>query len=153
MAKLSIDLEKLNDDQLNALRAIDPSLTSSIQFELSRRNTYDDLNEGFTDLAQAAFDLETLMNQGRNTRAMKAVAATNIVPVIYKLLGKASLEGHSYETPKLNPDLPDLTPVPRKQAEAEAEAEAPKKRRGRKPRQEEHEESSEQEEQHAESQE
>ena len=95
---LQIDLSKLNEEQLVALSMIDPA---AVMEEKERRNAFHSMGDGLTALAQAALDLEAVVESMKQTAATRAVKDTGILTIVRSLLARARIEGIAYDKPEI----------------------------------------------------
>lgn len=90
MADLKIDLSKLDERQLRAMEAIAPE---EVAAERRRRDAYTSFDEGFSDLNQAVYEIEKLLETMRQAKAVKTIKDTRILEICRRLIGRAELEG------------------------------------------------------------
>lgn len=96
MSKMEIDLSTLSDDQLKVLEAINPEGVAS---ERQRRQSYDSMEEGLSDLFQKAADLGARFSALRDSPAAKELKASGILPALTRFQNFAKLSGLSFTEP------------------------------------------------------
>ena len=98
--KFEIELEKLTDEQLEALRKINNSV---VETEVKRRKetTYsqEDIknNKIYADLYKAYFYIKPMYDNMRNTDVKKTITQSEILPVMEKIFRFAASHGYTYE--------------------------------------------------------
>lgn len=98
--KFEIELEKLSDEQLEALRKINNSV---VETEVKRRKetTYspEDIknNKIYADLYKAYFYIKPMYDNMRNTDVKKTITQSEILPVMEKIFRFADSRGYTYE--------------------------------------------------------
>lgn len=98
--KFEIELEKLSDEQLEALRKINNSV---VETEVKRRKetTYspEDIknNKIYADLYKAYFYIKPMYDNMRNTDVKKTITQSEILPVMEKIFRFADSHGYIYE--------------------------------------------------------
>lgn len=98
--EFKIDLEKLTEEQLEALRKINNSV---VETEIKRRKetTYSDedmrSHKVFSDLYKAYFYIKPMYDNMRNTDVKKTLTQSEILPVLEKVFRYADSHGYTYE--------------------------------------------------------
>lgn len=98
--EFKIDLEKLTEEQLEALRKINNSV---VETEIKRRKetTYsqEDIknNKIYADLYRAYFYIKPMYDNMRNTDVKKTLTQSEILPVLEKVFRYADSHGYTYE--------------------------------------------------------
>lgn len=98
--KFEIELEKLSDEQLEALRKINNSV---VETEIKRRKetTYSPEeiknNKIYADLYRAYFYIKPMYDNMRNTDVKKTLTQSEILPVLEKVFRYADSHGYTYE--------------------------------------------------------
>lgn len=81
MTEVTLNLETMSDEQLQALSLVFPREVSA---ERNRRYSFTSLQEAGQALAESGMALEALMEESRQTKAMKAVKESNVIMNIQK---------------------------------------------------------------------
>lgn len=126
----TIELEKLNETQLEAFRAID---NKAVEAELKRRleeSIYtDEENKRFqiyVDLYKAYFYLKPMYDNMRNNDVKKTITQSEILPVLEKVFRTAKAKNVEFEKyqgePIAEPETPAIEPVTINEAPAVDEA-------------------------------
>lgn len=98
--EFKIDLEKLTEEQLEALRKINNSV---VETEIKRRKetTYSQEeiknNKIYADLYKAYFYIKPMYDNMRNTDVKKTLTQSEILPVLEKIFRYADSHGYTYE--------------------------------------------------------
>ena len=98
--EFKIDLEKLTEEQLEALRKINNSV---VETEIKRRKetTYsqEDIknNKIYADLYRAYFYIKPMYDNMRNTDVKKTLTQSKLLPVLEKIFHYADSHGYKYE--------------------------------------------------------
>lgn len=87
---MDIQLDKLSDEQLDALFAVNPE---AIMNEKNRRDAYFTMEAALADLSQAYVELTAVIDNSKVTKATKAVKDTKILDVTRKLINTARNHG------------------------------------------------------------
>jgi len=109
---LQIDLTTLTKEQLTALALINPE---EVQAELDRRDSFENMTEFLSALAQAALDFESNSTANPHLRANRLASDTNLLMIIRSGLKLAEDLPIPFVKPTLKPLTPS-TPTPVEQA-------------------------------------